>query len=65
MLSPILIIGTRHKPESYQSVNLNSLVVKILEKIIEKELFMYLDENQTLFKEEHDLKRITHVSQTC
>lgn len=65
MLSPILITGTRHKPASYQSVNLNSLVVKILEKIIEKELFMYLDENQILFKEEHDLKRATHISQTC
>ncbi|CAI2723786.1 unnamed protein product [Schistosoma spindalis] len=56
IVSPVFKTGTKHKPENYRPVSLTSVVVKILEKIIRKELFQYLDVNRILSEKQHGFR---------
>ncbi|CAH8447575.1 unnamed protein product [Schistosoma bovis] len=56
IVSPVFKTGTKHKPENYRPVSLTSVVVKILEKIIRKELFKYLDKNRILSEKQHGFR---------
>ncbi|KAH9592422.1 hypothetical protein MS3_00004352 [Schistosoma haematobium] len=53
IVSPVFKTGTKYKPENYRPVGLISVVIKILEKTIHKELFRYLDENRILSEKQH------------
>ena len=56
IVSPVFKTGTKHKPENYRPISLTSVVVKILEKIIRKELLKYLDENRILSEKQHGFR---------
>ncbi|CAH8429151.1 unnamed protein product [Schistosoma bovis] len=56
IVGPVLKTGTKQKPANYRPVSLTSVVVKILEKIIRKELFKYLDKNRILSEKQYGFR---------
>ena len=62
-IAPVFKSGNKHNPSNYRPISLTSLVIKVMEKLVHKNISEYLSQNNLLSPAQHGFRK-HHSCQT-